>query len=321
MQDGAVRRPGRVLGGGFVTDVASSSVGAACLPGGDQPPYSVRHLWSVALDADRRRVVAPGAAPASRAGSADVAGRRPEDYAGRRPDFGSVPQTPPAPPDTAWTPAPDGGMRSRDGRLAVSAEQYAQIRDVRAKALVVERRVTPILLDLERRIADSRLVGLDSRLKTVPSLCDKFLRFAAKFKDEPVDVTARRYSDSVRYTVCIPFDGYVEGTADAMRSLAAAGYEPTGEFNNTWGCDSYRGVNSLWKDPDSGVVFEVQFHTPESFWAKQDGTHDIYEEQRRVDTPRGRKLELQAMQDDIFKAVPIPPGARELSLPIREAWR
>ena len=30
---------------------------------------------------------------------------------------------------------------------------------------------------------------------------------------------------------------------------------------NSWDNDEYKGINSRWRDPASGQLFEVQFHT------------------------------------------------------------
>ena len=49
---------------------------------------------------------------------------------------------------------------------------------------------------------------------------------------------------------------------------------------NHWLDDpQYKGVNSRWKTPDGGR-FELQFHTPESFYAKEQLTHRSYERLR-----------------------------------------
>ncbi len=43
--------------------------------------------------------------------------------------------------------------------------------------------------------------------------------------------------------------------------------------------DEYRGINSQWRDSQTGHRFEVQFHTVPSFEAKQ-VTHGAYERLR-----------------------------------------
>ncbi len=45
---------------------------------------------------------------------------------------------------------------------------------------------------------------------------------------------------------------------------------------NSWGNLEYKGINTRWVTR-GGQRFEVQFHTPESFHAKQNITHVSYE--------------------------------------------
>ena len=43
---------------------------------------------------------------------------------------------------------------------------------------------------------------------------------------------------------------------------------------NSWGSQEYKGINTRWVTQE-GQRFEVQFHTPESFHAKQNITHRL----------------------------------------------
>lgn len=79
---------------------------------------------------------------------------------------------------------------------------------------------------------------------------------------------------------------------------------------NSWGGAGYQGINSHWMD-SSGHVFEVQFHTPESFAAKQ-MTHPMYDEIRAPATSSDRVIELAREQRRIFSAVPRPAGAETI---------
>ncbi|SHK96982.1 hypothetical protein SAMN05216268_10299 [Streptomyces yunnanensis] len=60
----------------------------------------------------------------------------------------------------------------------------------------------------------------------------------------------------------------------------------------------------------------VQFPTPQSKTAQVE-THKLYEEQRLPGTPPGKARALQAQQDAIFAAVPVPAGAERLTGPAR----
>ena len=76
----------------------------------------------------------------------------------------------------------------------------------------------------------------------------------------------------------------------------------------------YRGVNTSWRNRVSGQRFEVQFHTPQSYHAKE-YTHPRYEEARHPSTSPERVMELHASMNEIFGKVPIPKGAGEVHGP------
>jgi hypothetical protein len=125
-----------------------------------------------------------------------------------------------------------------------------------------------------------------------------------------------RMKDSVRYTMQFPGEGtaYTDGVNTAMQRFTDAGIKPVGDFRNSWEEPGYQGINSWWRDPATGHTFEVQFHTPESFDAKME-THDLYEQQRLPGVTQEEQDALQQQQDQIFDAVPRPPGASGIRPP------
>lgn len=131
----------------------------------------------------------------------------------------------------------------------------------------------------------------------------------AKPRLDPVGVLAD-VNDTVRYTVGFDETGYAVGQR-ALTDLRAHGFEEL-KVGNSWDGERYRGINSTWRDPETGQVFEVQFHTADSFQAKMD-THHWYEEQRLSATPRHRQEELQEMQNEVFAGVPHPPAAESVT--------
>ena len=54
---------------------------------------------------------------------------------------------------------------------------------------------------------------------------------------------------------------------------------------------SYKGINSNYENAD-GVVFELQFHTSESFALKNGKLHELYERYREIETTQERKEEI-----------------------------
>ena len=62
----------------------------------------------------------------------------------------------------------------------------------------------------------------------------------------------------------------------------------------------------------SGQRFEVQFHTPESFHAKQNITHTSYERIRNPLTSDGERMELRKFQREVSAAIGIPDAVAEI---------
>ena len=94
--------------------------------------------------------------------------------------------------------------------------------------------------------------------------------------------------DAIRYTFQYSEEHYTEGVYADVDRLKAAGFELV-ELRNSWGCEEYKGINSRWRVPENGQLFEVQFHTQISFEAKQ-LTHPAYERLRNpATTGRNRR--------------------------------
>jgi hypothetical protein len=79
---------------------------------------------------------------------------------------------------------------------------------------------------------------------------------------------------------------------------------------NTWPGDQYKGINTRWRIPD-GPLFEVQFHTQESFDAKQ-FTHAAYERIRGSNVSEDEYDELISFQAKVSTRIPEPDGARNI---------
>ena len=98
----------------------------------------------------------------------------------------------------------------------------------------------------------------------------------------------------------------------AVDDFRSRGFENV-TFKNTWDSAGYKGMDSTWRDPVSGQVFEVQFHTPESFTAKMDG-HVLYEKERLPGISHDDLAAIRAEQSDLFGKVPVPHGAGDLHI-------
>jgi hypothetical protein len=170
--------------------------------------------------------------------------------------------------------------------------------------------VTPAMERIEAEDPDRHLVGLEFRLKGKDRLTEK----VAKATDEQPDLTYKDafalVKDAIRYTFQYPDDKYAEGVRADCDRLKEAGFECL-DRRNSWEEEQYKGINSRWRVPDNGQLFEVQFHTEASFHAKQE-THPAYERLRAPATPKAEQDELAEFQRQVTARVPVPPGATDV---------
>lgn len=213
----------------------------------------------------------------------------------------SRPPTPSDPSQPAWTSSENPDLKLNDVQNRAADEFLA-----RSKAN--EPAITDRMKDIaERTGADMQ--GLEYRLKEEESFKRKFAD-ALRANGGDVDEALTDMKDSVRYTFTMDGGGYADGVDTATDMMHRAGYEQV-KWKPSWGDSGYRGVNSFWRDPETGQVFEAQFHTPESFEAKM-VTHDLYDQIRVLPEGHPERVILENRQDEIFNAVPHPPGAERL---------
>lgn len=173
-----------------------------------------------------------------------------------------------------------------------------------AKAEKSEPHITPVI----EGAVDAHggwMEGLEHRLKTHESTKRKLIE-KAKRKRTDARGAAAGLSDIVRYTAVIPTDDYSPGVRATLDALAKQGFRPT-MTNNYWPQgDAYSGLNILLAG--KGQDFEVQFHTPESFAAK-DANHLDYEVSRDTTRPLEERQLAWARMVEAWDKVLMPDGA------------
>lgn len=171
-------------------------------------------------------------------------------------------------------------------------------------------KTTPKMRTQEAADPDRHLTGLEYRLKG----CDRIKEKVAdhmKEKGSTVDKALTTVKDAIRYTFVYKEGGYTNGVKADLVRMENNGFEQV-ERKNSWESGQYKGINSRWREPSTGLLFEVQFHTKISFEAKQ-LTHEAYERLRSKQVSEFEELALEAFQKRIFGAVPIPPGACDIT--------
>ena len=124
---------------------------------------------------------------------------------------------------------------------------------------------------------------------------------AIDFRSDPRQA-AERIPDALRYTYQTPADNYTQAYGEITNKLKDDGYSLI-FCRNSWSDPEYKGINTRWKTTQ-GQIFEVQFHTPESFEAKQ-LTHGAYEVAEPM-MSRQERYELKEFQKATSARIPMP---------------
>jgi hypothetical protein len=174
---------------------------------------------------------------------------------------------------TAQTTA-DGGWGAGPHRR-LSPEQNAEASKACTDLADEGRRdILPALKRVESAEAGRHLAGLSHMLKGEDRLKEKIADELAA-PGISVREALGKVCDAVRYTFTYSPQRYADGIhADVVR-LKAEGFELM-KLKNLWAEEQYKGINSQWRRPGTGLRFEVQFHTQESLEAKE-LTHEAYE--------------------------------------------
>jgi hypothetical protein len=198
-----------------------------------------------------------------------------------------------------------------DGGRCLDAAANAYVEKRCEGIAEVERDVvSPAMREIEACDPERRLVGFDHRLKGLDRIKDK-VAADMLFKSRTPEQALENVKDSVRYTFQYGESAYTEGVYVDIGRLKEQGFEQV-ELRNSWTDNHYRGINSRWREPVTGQLFEVQFHTQTSYEAKQ-LTHAAYERLRSPATLDPERDELEALQERVCENVPIPHRAANIA--------
>ena len=170
----------------------------------------------------------------------------------------------------------------------------------------IEEKVSATLHEIQAEVPGCDLVGLKFSLKGEERFKEKVSDELRAKPDRPIAEITERMPDAIRYTFQLDADRYVTGYWNLREHLELSGSELL-ISRNSWDSPDYKGANTRWLGPD-GQVFEVQFHTPESYQAKQ-LTHTAYERLRTGIAPGAERPELEDFQQDVSACIPVPDGS------------
>ncbi len=210
--------------------------------------------------------------------------------------------TPRTQPDGSWAAGP--GRELTPEQNAEAAKACADTRDEGREI------VLPAMRRVEAADPQRHLAGLEHMLKGEDRLKEKI---ADALRARP-ELTVRQalsiVPDPVRYTFTYATERYADGVRTDVERLKAEGFELI-KLKNLWSDDQYKGINSQWRRPETGLRFEMQFHTPESLEAKE-LTHKAYERIRSPQATPTEREELEDYQRRVNVLIVTPPGTAEI---------
>jgi hypothetical protein len=201
-------------------------------------------------------------------------------------------------PDGSWEA--DGGRRLSPEQNAEASKACADIRDEG------EQVVLPAMKRIEAADSERHLAGLQNMLKGEDRLKEKIADALRARPELTVDQALSIVPDPVRFTFTYSMERYADGVRADVDRFKAEGFELV-RLKNLWSGDQYKGINSQWRRPDTGLRFEVQFHTPESLEAKE-LTHKAYERIRGGQVASAERQELEEFQRRVNALIVAPPG-------------
>jgi hypothetical protein len=207
---------------------------------------------------------------------------------------------------------PDGSWSSGETRK-LTAEQNAEATKACADIHDEGKRVIhPAMCQIEAADASRGLVGVEHMLKKADRLKEKIADILLVEPRLSPREALDKVPDAVRYAFTYSPDGYAEGVRADIERHKAAGFEEI-KLKNLWASSQYKGINTQWRRPETGLRFEVQFHTPESLQAKE-LTHGAYERLRRPEneTSQVERDELEEFQRRVNLPIVTPPGSEEI---------
>jgi uncharacterized protein YlbG (UPF0298 family) len=190
----------------------------------------------------------------------------------------------------------------------LASKSYKRSEETYLKAVEIEKEFTPLIKELAQN-NNVELLGLDYRLKTVDSLFRKVgvdvFQKTYSFTDGDILTKKMEIKDANRYT--IQFEK-AEQVDDILTQLSKK--YTVKEVKNSFANElnilrPYRGINVNLKDSNDNFI-EVQFHTQQSYYVKDKGTHSLYEEARKLAKGDERLAELNKLMFEMFKEIKIP---------------
>ena len=166
----------------------------------------------------------------------------------------------------------------------------------------IEPTITKLIESFEDN--DCITMGLEHNIKGKERLAAKIISDSQK-NNITLEKSADSMHDALRYTLIIDPENYTAKALEVLKKLQSYDYEIV-RASNRWDSEAYKGLNTLVKTSD-GLVFEVQFHTPDSFAVKEIDTHLYYEIERNENVDEYNRELAREIQKILFSEITIIP--------------
>ena len=221
-----------------------------------------------------------------------------------------------------------GIMNLPETEIKNKAAEYA--RTLLEHARTHEPSITEDLQKIALEVA-AEIVGLEHKFKTEQSLAEKITQKAVnntrifveagyllnEAVEKAVKLQAEIINDTLRYTFILPFESYVFSFKQSLEKLKQEGCKiPENKIWNAWRNigtrydTGYRGIN-VTVISSQGQLFELQFHTEESFQLKMK-THKLYKAAVSSTNLAERKKKIIQAMVVSAKNILIPKGVTKL---------
>lgn len=196
------------------------------------------------------------------------------------------------------------GMQMENNRSVKSAKWLL------AKAEKIEPKITSDVTQIISSVG-GKVEGLEFRLKSLTSLERKIkTEMSAGISEQKAIESVR---DVVRYTAIFDSSTFVEQYQKMQEQLTKKGYR-TVVVKNTWQEGAaYKGINTFvnaFVEKDN-IIFEMQYHTQESFELKNGKLHQLYEIFRNPEISPQEKAQISLEMQKLSANLKVP---RDISL-------
>lgn len=192
--------------------------------------------------------------------------------------------------------------RKQKGYNQVTKETKARLysEQLLSKISKTEPKITN---DMKRIAGKNKLAGLEFRKKTAKSLARKIIA-DSQVENISLSKAASKINDALRYTTIFDPDTFTKEYLKMKQKLIAEGYQVV-KVKNTWLIDGpYKGVNTVIEKDN--IIFEMQYHTQESFDLKNGPLHELYEKYRDTSTSDQERMKLFKEMLDLSNGLEIP---------------